>query len=216
MSRTEFKILKESDFWTLVFKPSNVHSDQISLQRNESGPLFKPVHRLDLETQGLLMLAEETKWEKYHSLFLESSVDAKATIKLYLAGSEKEVSLGQHSGFIGSRYRSSKKTRFAFEKNQLRGYHSVLAAEHEIENPPKGLASLLGPHTYQIKLISGRRHQIRAFFAALEAPLVGDTLYGSSIADHKLALFSWKLSFTDPLLKKDFDVEAPVEKFQKV
>ncbi|MEZ4813585.1 MAG: RNA pseudouridine synthase [Bdellovibrionota bacterium] len=199
MSRTEFKILKEGDFWAAVFKPPGVHSDEIALGRGESSPLL-PVHRLDKETQGILLLATSDKWQEYHSLFKDGASSANKTQKLYIAYSTKEVPTGHYSGFIGSRYRSSKKTRYEEEREVFKGYHSVLSAEHIIEKS----SVLNAPHfvdgfCYEIQLFTGRRHQIRAFFASYEAPLVGDLLYGAPETNSKLALFSWKLRFEDPV-----------------
>jgi 23S rRNA-/tRNA-specific pseudouridylate synthase len=213
VSRTELKILKESDFWTAVVKPPRTHSDQVEIRRGESS-VFKAVHRLDFETQGLLLLAKESAVEKYRSLFLESSPASKKTEKLYLAGSEVSVPTGHYSGFIGSRYRSSKKTRYESLQSIFKGYHSVLGAEHIISEAPAGSDKYFGKNAYQVQLISGRRHQIRAFFAHFNAPLIGDILYGAKTTEKNLALFSWKLSFVDPFSERFVEVEASPELFQ--
>lgn len=215
MSRTEFKILKECDFWAAVLKPPRIHSDQIELRRGELA-VFKAVHRLDFETQGLLLLAKEKHLEEYRSLFLESSPASKKTEKLYLAGSEIAVPTGHYRGFIGSRYRSSKKTRYESLESIFKGYHSILSAEHLLSQAPTVAEKSFGKNSYQVQLISGRRHQIRAFFAHFSAPLIGDILYGSKATEKNLALFSWKLSFVDPFSKRSVEIEASPENFQIV
>jgi 23S rRNA pseudouridine1911/1915/1917 synthase len=54
-----------------------------------------------------------------------------------------------------------------------------------------------------IKLHTGRPHQIRVQFAAIGHPLYGDRKYGSlpSYIDEQIALWAVKLSFLHPTLK---------------
>jgi len=217
VSRTEFKILKEDDFWAAVFKPAGLHSDEIAISRSGSGASLKPVHRLDYETQGILLLAAEESWQQYHFLFKDGASSSNPTEKIYLAGSTKEVPTGHYRGFIGSRYRSSKVTRYEEERGVFRGYHSVLEAEHLVEKPLLDTTQCpMEGNLYQVQLLSGRRHQIRVFFASYEAPLVGDTLYGDTTSKGRIELLSWKLNFVDPISHKKVFIEANPELFQKL
>lgn len=52
-----------------------------------------------------------------------------------------------------------------------------------------------------IELITGRRHQIRAQFAAIGCPIVGDQRYGSKNLDDPLALHCSCLKFIHPIKK---------------
>lgn len=55
-----------------------------------------------------------------------------------------------------------------------------------------------GPYTLvRIRLLTGRTHQIRAQFAAIGCPLVGDAKYGGQEGD-RVALWSVKLCFRQP------------------
>lgn len=216
MSRTEFKILKEDDFWAAVYKAPGQHSDEIAISRPESGATLKAVHRLDYETQGVLLLATEDAWQQYHLLFKDGASSTNATEKIYLAGSTKEVPTGHYRGFIGSRYRSSKVTRYEEERGVFRAYHSVLEAEHIVEKALLDSTSCpMSGNLHQVQLLSGRRHQIRAFFASYEAPLVGDAAYGDTINTGRIELLSWKLNFIDPVSRKKIFIEAPPSLFQK-
>jgi 23S rRNA pseudouridine955/2504/2580 synthase len=47
----------------------------------------------------------------------------------------------------------------------------------------------------EVELLTGRTHQIRAQFAHIGHPLVGDVKYGAKKADHYHALYSYKLIF---------------------
>ena len=65
----------------------------------------------------------------------------------------------------------------------------------------------------EIKLFSGRMHQIRVHLSELGHPLVGDKMYGSSIAELDLKrpfLHSSKLSFKHPINKKMLFFESTI------
>lgn len=76
-----------------------------------------------------------------------------------------------------------------------------------------GICTLL-----EIRLETGRTHQIRVHFASLGAPLVGDTMYGKS--DPRIshqALHCYKCSFIHPVTEKKMKFAAePPEDFRAV
>ena len=61
----------------------------------------------------------------------------------------------------------------------------------------------------QIKLLTGRSHQIRVQLASRQLPLVGDGKYGSRIKAPFLALAATKLSFPHPTTDKALTFHAP-------
>lgn len=63
----------------------------------------------------------------------------------------------------------------------------------------------------QIRLITGRTHQIRAQFSGRGLPLVGDRKYSTREDDCEIALWSHKLVFCHPYTKKrmEFTREPP-------
>ena len=54
----------------------------------------------------------------------------------------------------------------------------------------------------EINLITGRPHQIRAQFAYINHPLLGDKKYGIKDNVNLIALFAYKLSFYHPTTKE--------------
>ena len=75
----------------------------------------------------------------------------------------------------------------------------------------KALATDGGLTLLEIRLETGRTHQIRVHFASLGAPLLGDTMYGTP--DERIshqALHCGKLTLTHPVTGKVLQCEAPM------
>lgn len=67
-------------------------------------------------------------------------------------------------------------------------------------------------HLLEIKLHSGRHHQIRAQFAAIKNPIKGDVKYGfrRNNPDRSIDLHAWKLSFKHPVSEEQVVLTAPL------
>ena len=74
------------------------------------------------------------------------------------------------------------------------------------------LSSTENRYLYEIELITGRFHQIRAQFAATGAPIIGDAAYGSQhlLGDQQIALHAYSLAFPDPNSDELVEVIAPL------
>ena len=62
-----------------------------------------------------------------------------------------------------------------------------------------------------LRLYSGRKHQIRVHLAHEGFPLVGDALYGAGDA-RGLMLHARRFAFTDPVSRALVDIHAPIPK----
>ena len=135
------------------------------------------VHRLDRATSGLMLLC--------HS---------KAAARLFSELLSK--------GHIDKRYQAI-----------VHGDFSVLPPDYEVDLPVDGKASR-SVFSYvdrrddysliDIRLLTGRKHQIRQHLSSLEYPIVGDRLYGHASSGSKnLQLQSVSLRFICPLTQKE-------------
>jgi 23S rRNA pseudouridine1911/1915/1917 synthase len=165
------------------------------------------VHRLDKGTSGLLVVA---RTDAAHAS-LQAQVQRRAVDRVYLAlaGGRLSSRTGTIDAPIGraSRQRHRMAVSGAASR-QARTHFEVL--------------ELLGAASYvEVRLETGRTHQIRAHFAAIGHPLLGDPTYGGERAyglqrqflhAHRLAFehpsSGERMEFTSPL---PADLEAALE-----
>ena len=64
----------------------------------------------------------------------------------------------------------------------------------------------------EVKLLTGRKHQIRVQLAAIGCPIKGDLKYGAkrSNPDGSISLLARNVTFVDPVSKQDICVTAPI------
>jgi 23S rRNA pseudouridine1911/1915/1917 synthase len=144
------------------------------------------VHRLDKDTSGLLVVARD---DATHAA-LQEQVRRREVERVYLAlaGGRLASRTGTIDAPIGraSRQRHRMAVSGAASR-QARTHFEVL--------------ELLAAETYlEATLETGRTHQIRAHFAAIGHPLVGDATYGGESRDglSRQFLHAHRLAFAHP------------------
>jgi 23S rRNA pseudouridine1911/1915/1917 synthase len=64
----------------------------------------------------------------------------------------------------------------------------------------------------EVKIGTGRTHQIRVHMSSIGHPVAGDTLYGAAAATgiDRFFLHAWRIGFTSPSTGQRVEVEAPL------
>ena len=208
------KILYEDKYLLVCEKPVGVES-QISNKNKDDMPTLLSqyrrergedsyigvVHRLDTATGGLMIYSKREDMTGKLSALVQSA-DYEKTYLAVAHGAPEETSgemrdLLFHDKMKNKSFVCSKKRSGV--KEAILNYRVLGTAEREGGDP----LSLL-----EIKLITGRTHQIRVQLASRKMPLVGDGKYGSRDNGATCALWSHRVKFTHPITKKTIECES--------
>lgn len=195
-------ILYDDSELLVVCKPAGMPaqpdpSGQESLVERLSAQVgtVKPVHRLDTPTGGLMVFAKTDRAAAGLSRLIQ---DHETFIKEYLcilpaAPQEPE---GELTDLLYHDVRSNRTYAVrpsASGSPPRKGVKTARLSYRTREVAPDGTALV------QVRLYTGRTHQIRAQFAARGLPLLGDGKYGSRIKLSTLALWSYRMEFPHPV-----------------
>ena len=163
-------------------------------------PELPSVHRLDMDTSGILVFAKNEEAKRKLSLQFES----RETEKVYVALLRGVVR--KQSGDIDLPLRLDVDNRpyqivdHKLGKRALTHYETVKV---EVLNGEKVTRVRFYPHT-------GRTHQLRVHAASgLHIPIVGDRLYGTRRENERLCLHAESLSFFHPSTGKRVTFSSP-------
>lgn len=159
--------------------------------------LYRPVHRLDRNTSGLMVAARHAHAQE----LLKGQLHTGDFHREYLAVCQGvppraegvvDQPIGREDGSVLRR--------------EVRPDGARAVTRYQV------LREMDGRSLIRLELETGRTHQIRVHMAWLGCPLVGDFLYG--VEDKALigrtALHSWRLSLTQPLTGERLELEAPL------
>ena len=157
------------------------------------------VHRLDRGTSGLLVVA---RTEDAHRA-LQEAVRERRVERVYLALAEGRISA--RTGTIDAPIGRASRQR---HRMAVSG-----AASREARTHFEVLELLAADSYLEARLETGRTHQIRAHFAAIGHPLVGDTVYGgpARYGLERQFLHAHRLAFDHPVSgeRLEFRSELP-------
>ncbi|QWT54981.1 RNA pseudouridine synthase [Christensenella sp. MSJ-20] len=166
MKRNEYRILLQAEDLLAVDKPPGIPTvgrDGLETWVKVNFPGFRPCHRLDAMTGGVVLFAKGAAYQHATALFLERRVE-----KRYWALTQGRVASGIYTHYLekcaGGMVRAAK-TR------SPRGRTAVAEFKTRLAQGDLALVRCL-PHT-------GRTHQLRVQLSALGHPILGDDRYGN-------------------------------------
>lgn len=167
------------------------------IKNGEKSDIFV-VHRLDRSTGGLIIYARN---KEAAASFSRLVAEKDSFQKEYLAvvSGKPENNSGNFTDYL---FRDSAQKKAFIVKTERRGA-KLANLDYEVKNTiqiDEKTFSLL-----QIKLHTGRFHQIRAQLSSRDMPIYGDGKYGSREKSPHFALWAHKISFTYKGKKYEFE-----------
>ncbi len=197
------KILYEDSQITVCVKPAGILSQtgktgeasMVTQLETQLGTSIYPVHRLDREAAGVMVYAKTERG----AADLSRQIQSGKLEKEYLAvvQGRPRPDQGMLTDFL---YHDQRKNKTYVVKRPRKGvkearllYRVLMEREHET--------------LVQIRLLTGRTHQIRVQFASRRWPLAGDGRYGGGSGT--MQLWSMRLSFLTLQMERRSFVELP-------
>lgn len=199
-------ILHEEERLLVVDKPAGLLSvpDPAAKERSvpevlaDAGVRALPVHRLDREVSGVLLLARDAEAQTA----LQDLFRAHAVAKVYWA--------------MASGHLVPPAGELTFPILDEAGSARVSARGKPARTRYRTLARHGGASELELELLTGRKNQIRVHLAHAGHPLVGERKYARGrdsalkLRSRRVALHAWRLAFTVPWSGKNVAVEAPL------
>ncbi|WP_035349993.1 RluA family pseudouridine synthase [Edaphobacter aggregans] len=172
------------------------------------------VHRLDKQTSGIIIVAKDDSThrklgEMFSSRELEKTYIALVHGRLTKDSITIKLPIGRD---LVRRTRMT--TRRSADSEGVRPAVSHVKVLERIHSPHYGDFTLV-----EVRIETGRTHQIRVHLQALGHPVVGDTLYGaphqigqppSTLSLDRNFLHAARLAFTHPQTRKALAIESPL------
>lgn len=157
-------------------------------------------HRLDRPVSGVVVLAKTSKaLARMNDMFSKGNVD-----KRYLA-IVRNRPVRPEGELVNWLVRNEKQNRsYAYDKEVPNSKKAVLKY--------RLVASSVNYHLLEVKLETGRHHQIRCQLAKMGCPIKGDLKYGAerSNPDGSISLHAYHITFEHPVSHVVIDVKAPL------
>lgn len=180
---------------------SDIVKQYIKDKYNKPGNVFLGVvHRLDRPVSGLVVFAKTSKalsrlnemfrtgdvHKTYWAIVKKNDIAPEATLTDWLTRNERQNKSYAHNREVPG----AKKAVLSYKVRSVSDNYMLL----------------------EVRLMTGRHHQIRCQLAHMGCPIKGDLKYGSprSNPDGSISLMSRRIEFVHPVSKETIAVEAPV------
>ena len=173
----------------VLYKPQGITSEDFYLlvKKKFNGAGF--IHRLDRNTDGIMIFSLNEKAEEE----LLKGFKERTFEKYYLAEvyGEPKQSSERLEGYL---FKDAEKSEVIISDTPKKGYEKIITEYKVIKS--SGAVSLL-----EVKLVTGKTHQIRAHLAHVGHFIIGDGKYGSEEINRKYHAKRQKLTAYKLILK---------------
>ena len=185
----QLRILYQNDEFLVCEKPRNVLSQagkpgqrsMIDLLCAQVGGEIYPVHRLDQQVGGVMVYARTQAAAAYFSREIQQGNMKKEYLAVLHGGPEEDA--GELNDLLLHDARKNK----SYVVSRMRGGVKKARLSYRV------LGRMPEETLVQVRLFTGRTHQIRVQFASRQMPLAGDGRYGGGSGE--IALWSVRLTF---------------------
>lgn len=180
---------------------SEIVKEYLKEKYNKPGNVFCGVtHRLDRPTSGVVVFAKTSKaLSRLNEMFRKDAVD-----KTYWAivKNRPNKTEGKLTHYLIKNEKNNKSTAYDTERPHTK--KSVMSY--------KVISTSQNYNLLEIRLETGRHHQIRCQLSKIGCPVKGDLKYGAerSNLDGSISLHARSISFVHPVSKERIEVIAPV------
>ena len=209
---SKLKIIFEDEFILVVEKPAGLlsvatdklekdtlHSRCVDYVKRQSDRAWSHiVHRLDRDTSGVMVFAKNSDIKE----ILQTQFAQREVQRMYhaLVEGTPEHSEGTDSSWlVEDKHLHVKRVKSSFKGSKQSITHWKIEDQDEV-------VSLI-----EIKIDTGRRHQIRMAMQYLGCPIVGDTIHGAETNPlNRICLHATSLGFTHPYTEDFVQYESNV------
>lgn len=158
------------------------------------------VHRIDRPVAGLVVFARTSKaLARLNDMFREGKVDKSYLAIVQGKRQKKEDHLTHY-------LKSDTKTNKTYVSNLPKEGYKKSELEYRVIGEGDNYSLL------EVKLLTGRKHQIRAQLSATGTPIKGDLKYGArrSNPGGSISLLAYHIEFIHPVSKQKISITAPL------
>lgn len=184
------KILYEDRDVVVVLKPPHILSqfseneeNAVDILKEMTGSEIFVVSRLDRNVGGVMVFAKNNRWAGELTKQMQNGAFTKKYIAVLRGVPEKETDTLQDLLF-----KDSRKNKTFVVQRERKGVKKA-SLEYRLLEMKENLSLV------EVKLHTGRTHQIRVQFSSRKMPLVGDGKYGAKDNAKSIGLFCKEISF---------------------